>query len=533
MFGIGIALLLLALNIGRSIQQHQVNTLYEPVYRWRQTFVLALSRMRADPPGGYLGFKSIENVFVREGFGIFPSEHVDMQRASAEQKDGAFLDRVIAEALTVPVDREAPPVLIRGNDLGWVDYVYFSFMLFGPHVSSLFYFYYLLLGLSTAIFLAVFWRSPVSLYVLSMYLVGHYLLLGYIKDLGEHYIVSVTNSRFYSAAAVLPALHILLVILRREAPTTRNVAACILQVSLLMFYVFCRLEAIWLPAMLVGTGVSEILFNWVRHSTAGFHRNRSTFRAASWATALVIAGSICLGGYMRYAPSPSYRSETRMHVIWHALYISLVSVLAERHPEIRGQYLYGNPPGSDHVAYDAVTAKLRARDDSSSPIAFRVNGTIYIDPMRDMGVYDLMVRTLYFEFIRQHPFLFVESLYDNVADEYDVVASLLRRSRGQVREAAIALGLSLSVALVFLGFLSPGIESSGLRRFAAGIVCFAGAALVPVVVVSDPLLCGTVLVGAILILGAVTGLPVLAAHSIPPLLRGSARRETRHSSLSK
>ncbi|MGO8914941.1 MAG: hypothetical protein ACLQJR_03435 [Stellaceae bacterium] len=532
--GLLITLGLLALSIERCVQQQQVNTLYDPVYRWRQTFVVALSRMREHPPGGYLGFKSIESVFVHNGFGILPGEDVDMGRVTARQKDGAFLNRVLAEAMAVPINRSEAPILIRGNDLGWVDYVYLSFAIFGLNVSSLFYFYYLLLGLSAAMFLGVFWRSSASLYVLSMYLIGHYLLIGYIKDLGEHYLVSVTNSRFYSAAALLPALHILLVILRREAPTLRTICCTAVQTALLMFYAFCRLEVAWLPMMLAGVAALTLPYRqgW-RLLTSRASSARWNALRASWAAAVVLLGCFGLLGYMRYAPAQDYGREVKTHVFWHSLYAQLVSVLAESHPSIKNRYLHGNVPGSDNVAYQAVLEELRARNDASSPIAFRSDGVIYIDPMRDMGVYDAMVRSLYLSFIKKHPLLLLESFYDNIYDEYDTVSSVLRRSHDQLREGVIAFVLSASVALLFLGYLLPKIEAGGTKRFLAGTACLAGAALIPVVTVEDPLLCGTILVYSILPLAAVTAVPLAAARWLSTLADPSARPETPPSPLAE
>ncbi len=506
---------LLALSIVRGVALHQVDTLYDPHYRWRQTFVVALSRMRDNPPSGYLGFKSIERVFVRNGFGALPNEDFDINVVWARQKDGTFVDHVLAEALATPIDRSEKPILIRGNDLGWIDYVYFSFEIFGVHVSSLFYFYYLLLGLSAAIFLVAFWRSPICLYVLSMYLIGHYLLTGYVQDLGEHTLGSVTNSRFYSVAALLPGLHVLLVILRRAAATARQLCCVGLQVLLLVFYLFCRLEVAWIPLMLLAAGGLVLPYREVwRWLGSRFRGPPPRALQRGWAAAIVLVASVGLIGYMRYAPAKEYRDEVKTHVIWHSLYGQMLSGLAIVHPEIREQYLYGHPPLSDNMVYDAVLAELRARNDSSSPIAFKIDGIIAIDPMRDMGAYDKIVRTLYFRFIRKHPWLFLESFYDNIADEYATVVNTFRTSPGEFRHAIIALVLSSVSAIVFIGLLLPKIDPRAGALFTAGAAGLALAALVPVVTVSNPLLCGTILVYLMLPLTAVTALPVAAGRYV-------------------
>jgi hypothetical protein len=509
--GVMFNFLLLGLSIARGVDLHQVDTLYDPVYRWRQTAVAALSRLRGPSPGMYLGFSDIERVFVSNGFGVLPSERRDPARVEVLQRDGPLLDRILAEAMAVPIVRSSKPVLIRGNDLGWVDFFYLSFRFFGVHVSALFYFYYLLLTASVVAFLMAFWRSPACLYVLSSFLVGHYCLVGYIQAIGGEQIVSVSNSRFYSVPALLPTLHILLAMLRRDKPSFRSLSYAGFQAFLLMFYLFCRLEVVWLLALLLGVGLATLRFPSIwRHLTRRNIGERVRMLSRTWPTMLTLVACVGLGVYVKYVPDKLYRDEVKTHVIWHSLYEPMISVLSLKHRAIADRYLYGKPPFSDNLVYEAVLAELRARNVVISPLAWRANGTIYINPMADMGEYDKIVRTLYFRFIRKHPFLVLESFYDNIELEFVTVSAIMRNAPEELWTWSVALTLSAMTALLFLGWLTPKPERRYIKLSLLAASALLASSLIPAMTVASPLLCGTVLVCLMTPLCGVTAAAIVA-----------------------
>ena len=84
-----------------------------PIYRWRESLAIALSRMQAKPLHGYLAYGSISNYLNQHGLAIFGSEArpvpTDEER-SALIHDGARMEKLIGEARQVPIDPSLPPV---------------------------------------------------------------------------------------------------------------------------------------------------------------------------------------------------------------------------------------------------------------------------------------------------------------------------------------------------------------------------------------------------------------------------------------
>src|SRR5665213_2703379 len=526
--GVAITAVLFVLNIARGVELHQVDTLYDPVYRMRQTLVVALSRLRGDAPGRYLGDQSVLNLFVSAGFAILEKEMPertllglgpDMALMWGLERNGVVVDALLHEAVTIDIDPSQPPVLIRGSELGWVDFFYLSFKIFGLHVASLFYLYYLLLGISTILFCIAFARSPPALFVLAMFWIGHYLTAGYIAGLGSD-VLSVTNSRFFSAPAVLPALHVLLAIGRRDLPSPLSLCLVTAQALLLLFYVFCRVEAIWLPLMLLGCFAFVLpyreLYGW---ALSAFRTKRPLLWLRAWPIVVVLTASVIYAGYYRYAPAREYRSESRIHVVWHALYTQTIGVLAYFHEKEMAPFLNGQPPFSDNSGYLAALATLRARNDVTSPIASVRDGVIYIDVMQDMGAYDRLIRALYFQFIRKHPYLALEALYDNIRFQRIKLEAIYTNHPDAFAGYGLALGLGLAVALLYIGLLLPQVELKGMMLFSGGAVILGAAALVPVMTVASPLLFGSFLVFAALSIMIFTALPVAIMRLLSPILR--------------
>ena len=82
----------------------------------------------------------------------------------------------------------------------------------GIHLTSLWYFYFLLLAASVLAFFLAFWRSPFCMLLLMLYLAGHLYMVD-IASIGDFQ--TVHNSRFLPVLALLPSMHLMLLALRR------------------------------------------------------------------------------------------------------------------------------------------------------------------------------------------------------------------------------------------------------------------------------------------------------------------------------
>src|SRR5262245_22103652 len=90
-----------------------------------------------------------------------------------------------------------------GDDLGFVDYVRLSFLVFGHNIQSLYYTYFLIFGISAAIFLWTFRSRPARLMLLVITSVAQTIL--FASNLFEsHNLGSISDPRFLSILAVVP-----------------------------------------------------------------------------------------------------------------------------------------------------------------------------------------------------------------------------------------------------------------------------------------------------------------------------------------
>jgi len=447
---------LFALNVLHAYQLGFQSKMYDsPIYRWRESLVIALSRMQPQPLHGYVGYGSILSYLTHHGLALIGGE-ADPMPTGAEQQalvmNGARMDRLMQEASKVIIDPNLPPVILQGNELGLVDYTYWAFKLYGISVNALVLFYFTLLFISVALFFVAFRQSPFCLLLLMLYLAAHYFALDYAQTRA---ILAIQNSRFFPVLALLPALHLFLLTVMRVRPTAPVVAGAAVQTFILMFMVFCRTQTYWeVFAILLGavvvTGlrpVRQALLRPKRWLAAIGETVRET-----WPAVLTVLGVVALLGYTHFAPDETvYAKESKAHLFWHDFFVSTVSA----DPQLLATYGFGSPSYTDDMGYLAALHDLRGRNDGSTPIADEVNGVLGIDIWKSNGAYDEEMRRLYFRVLREHPWPVVRSfLIGKPVDQlaYFRVTPELWRRHNYINPmilavAATLLALALGAAL--------------------------------------------------------------------------------------
>jgi hypothetical protein len=401
---------LFAVNMLHAYQLGFQSKMYDnPIYRWRESLVIALSRMQPQPLHGYVGYGSILSYFTQHGLALIGGEAhplpTSAQRA-ALVADGARMNRLMKEASAVAIDPTLPPVILQGNELGLIDYTYLAFKLYGISINALVLFYFTLLFVSGALFFVTFRRSRFCLLLLMLYLAAHYFALDYAQNPG---IIAIQNSRFFPVLALLPALYLLLLVVTRARPTPALVAMAAVQIFILMFMIFCRTQAYWeiLAIVLVAivvTGLRPLRQALPRVSRWPSAIGKSVYE--TWPAALAAAGVVMLLGYSHFAPNEDlYSRESKAHIFWHDFFSSTVSA----DPTLYAIYGHSLPRFSDDLSYFAATRDLRGRNDGASPIAEVVDGVLDIDIWKSNGTYDVEMRRLYFRVVREHPWLVLRS----------------------------------------------------------------------------------------------------------------------------
>jgi hypothetical protein len=420
-----------------------------PIYRWRASIAVALSELRDPPLGGYLAYGSIVKYLNEHGLALMEGEASPMpsyQSVVALAYNSNRLNRLFKEASTIPINYRLPPVPIVGSEKGEAAFYYLAFRLFGIQIKSIWLFYFTLLGASTFLFSVAFWRSPICMLLLMLYLSAHF----YMTDIATiSAYQTVHNSRFLPVLAVLPSMHLALLILRRTPFSVVYFVPAIGQTFLLFFVIFCRVEAAWQPAALLA--ISAVAVSPIKLLKA---RSRSQLTASRpppvvslWPAALLIAGA---AGFVIYGhialDHKVYSTETRTHTFWDPLIVGTISA----NPELNRIYGMGQPPYSDTMGYFIARKYLVEHNDATSPIAIVKDGVVVgARPMENMGAYDAVLRRAFFQMAQHHPWLTLRSiLYDKPRTEL----SILLHYKGLYRLKIFSWTLALSVASATLVF---------------------------------------------------------------------------------
>jgi hypothetical protein len=385
---------LFGLSMYHSYSLGQYRTMYDnPIYRWRISMAVALSELRDPPLRGFVAYGSIVDYLNQHGLAIMAGEALPLPSLEAVKKliyDPERLEELLRSAATVPIDNNLTPVPIVGSEKGEASFYYWSFRLFGIHLTSLWYFYFVLLGLSVLAFFLTFWREPFCILLLLLYLIGHL----YMVDVASADIFqTVHNSRFFPVLGLLPSMHMALLILRRAPPRLGNVALAIYQTLLLYFVIFNRVEAAWQIGAILAIAIIALTWGKTIRKTA----------IASWPAALVVLGGLAFFAYEHVTlDRTAYAVETKNHTFWDPLLSGTISVS----PELTALYGLEQPPYSDTMDYFIARKYLIEHNDTASPIAEVKDGVVVGSfAMRNMGAYDHVLRKVFFEIVREHPWL--------------------------------------------------------------------------------------------------------------------------------
>jgi hypothetical protein len=491
-------LCLLWLSIHRSHMLGQYRTMYDnPIYRWRQSVAVALSDLADKPLGGYVAYRSISDYLDQHGLGLMPGEADPLP--TGEQLEGLIhdptrLETLFREASRVPIDHSLQPVPIIGSEKGEADFYYLAFRLFGIGLKGLWILYFTLLSLATSLYFLAFRRSPFCLLLLTLYLIGHYSVVGYAA-IGPYQ--TVHNSRFLPVLSLLPSLHLLLLVLRRERPSWSGLILASAQAFLLIFVVFCREQALWQAAAVIATAALMLLFRSAKlapQPRPAFATAFARIAIAAWPAAIVIVGLGGLVAYERLAlDHRAYATEARTHVFWHPLYSGTVSAS----PELRSLYLHDDKPYEDNVVYDAVLSDLRERKDATPAIVEVRDGVIYSFAMRNMGVFDGLVRRIFLQMVRKHPWLVLKSfVYDKPREQVRLLFELPLAGLLAVHWALL-LALGAGLLSVVAGLSRPRRHELVAALWAIPLVIVLSLStteVLPTVMIVDTVLCLFILI---------------------------------------
>ena len=546
--------LFLALSFAEGLDLHQTEGMFNPVYRFRQSLAIASTRIiEGSWFNGYLADGAVMVYLRANGMPVLGTEYNGPVPVYppwlALYKDGRRMDEIISGATKVTLNQDMAPDILHGSEIGVSDYMYFSFVMFGPKMSSMYYFYFLLIGFSTSIFLYSHSRSPPALYALALFMASHYFMVWYAGN--EPLLQQVQNNRFFSVPSTIATAHLVIAAMARKPFSLRSAFPAALQTTILMFYFLCRTEVIWHVwlAGLVPVAVSiaplgaffrETFTRWRKAGRAAFAlvrtrwwlstriltgatRESGTAAAALirnklWVSAVVLGLFMAVILHLRIAPDHRYREESGVHIIWHEIYTALISA----HPKLRELYLDGYEPYGDNVGYHAVLEDLRARNDSTPSIAFIQDGKIYIDIMRNMGEYDSLMKPIVLRVLRNHPREAFEVIFIKMYDQYKIY-----EKRGVFTPAnyPMTFAMAMAAALAYMGTRKHLLPKWCDIKLPACILALALAmSYAPISIATSPYNCGTLILWQMTLLAAITLPLATLIFTIPFYLLAPGRR---------
>lgn len=342
--------------------------------------------------GGYVISGEVSRTLVNGGLTEDAAILAPLQTHFPENfADARLLNGAIDAALKAKFADPPEFQPIHGDDLGFVDFIKLAFVLFGDQVLSLYLLYFVISAISITIFLVAFRDRPGSLALLGIVTVGELLL--FVSDLynqSGHSVGSITEPRTLSILAVIPGLHILLVIGERLPPSWPNAVALAIQAALVVFICSVRSSALWIvAAVAVLTAYALLSALWRRQPASGLR--------SLWAGLVLALGFVVHGFAVSETLNPFYQRHgaTTHHFLWPSILYSL-----QLNPEWRTEYLpvFGDAATGDGMP-KAVVNKYLERHPPAHPEQIYMGDP----PSLTYQAYESMARVAFIEFLEKDP----------------------------------------------------------------------------------------------------------------------------------
>ena len=355
-----VAMVLAALIIGLTMSGAMRRGMHHSIavsYSEQVALAIALSETQYDMNLGYVGFtsvlKTIQQHWNRGANGWsnlpvlvknFHSRQVldDGIRAAASLgvlKPGYFTD---GSLLTTVYD-----------DMGEVDYYKLSFALFGMKIESLFYTFFLLLGLSAFVFILAFRDNIYALSVVLCTLFAFYVEL-HLAIFDQVATPTFFGMRHASTLALVPMWFFAFLLLFPRRPSGWLVAGALLELAILILAWRIRGSVTWMLIFLFLISVVLVVHRrrWLGWSVVAWARLwpallRDTLR---WPIVLLLLGLIANGIYNQQSRHLIYSTDDVIprHGLWwtgvNALYFTKPNLF-----EPRVKNTSGTPEGWWHL----------------------------------------------------------------------------------------------------------------------------------------------------------------------------------------
>lgn len=318
------------------------------------------------------------------------------------QSPDADIDELIEWAPTAPLPEGDGTYYWAADDRGMADYVMGAFVLFGPHRSSLYFLYFVVLGVACTLMLIGFWRDPgmtgLLLYVLAAFYgsLNVMALASHSDAFGEP--VALFEPRLMELLSLVPALHLGFAGWRRSPWTKWELAALAGQAAIFVFCYHARSSVAWQGVFVVGMSAAAIGVYGVRTWSDVLTRGDVFVRGVP--VALLLVGVLALNLYKREAYHPRYFEDMGSRTVWHNALMGLSSS-----KPLAATYELSL---SDASVVDAVLRDMRRRGDRRLSGEWTTGNILNsLGGWREFDWFDYedAARSLYLSLWRNHPAL--------------------------------------------------------------------------------------------------------------------------------
>jgi hypothetical protein len=289
----------------------------------------------------------------------------------------------------------------EANDPGIVDYISWSFDIFGFRIESMYYFYFLILTASIVLYLICFRADALPLVALSALMVA-FLMLVSSRYFEGVWLRTVHNQRFLTSLCFVPYLHLLFTLLLYRRPMWSRVVVTVLQTGIFVFIMFTRSSAIWLILSLVLIICLNALFQLGRPEQES-KATKAVKLAFSWPIIFLACGVLWSAGYKARILHPIYGIGIFIpyHMIWHNAYMGLTldPDWAEVGDKRDGKLLA--EPLTDNAAW--MAAAVEADERYGMPESYLINTELGGLPGTKMMLHEKLIKERFLRFAFQHP----------------------------------------------------------------------------------------------------------------------------------
>jgi hypothetical protein len=240
-----------------------------------------------------------------------------------EFKNGR-LDELIGDLYRIKNVESEGVYFFPADEKGLQDFVSGSFLIFGPKISSFYYFYFLLLSASVACHIICFYNRPAFLAVSVLWLATLYALIPALPLTSE--VASLLNTRIFGLLSILASLSLLCLLIDGDPLRPWRIPFFVFQALLVAFVVHTRNAEIWQVLTLVLAGAAALIF--AAFKTRSFNRS---------AVGVLAIAALCFLASQAWATSrfaPEYFGKKLTHkLFWHNVLIgfSVSNYFAKRH----------------------------------------------------------------------------------------------------------------------------------------------------------------------------------------------------------